>query len=99
MCAKNATPGCAPSPSEPVPMKKFIANHSPITNQAGNTRRGPNKNHNRKTGLMTVIGARGKRTMYPPSAPAIAPEAPTIGIVLEGSTKIWVAAAANPLNR
>jgi hypothetical protein len=37
--------------------------------------------------------------MYAPITPLIAPEAPTIGMALPGFTRVWVAAATNPVSR
>jgi len=43
--------------------------------------------------------ARGYSTMYPPSTPAIAPEAPTVGTVEFGPTSVCSRIAATPPSR
>ena len=47
----------------------------------------------------TFIFALGYKTKYPPSTPAIAPEAPIIGTVDVGSIKAWEKAATIPVTR
>ena len=47
----------------------------------------------------TFIFALGYKTKYPPSIPAIAPDAPIIGIVDVGSIIAWVKAATIPVSK
>ena len=47
----------------------------------------------------TFIFALGYKTKYPPSTPAIAPDAPIIGIVDVGSIMAWEKAATIPVSK
>ena len=47
----------------------------------------------------TFIFALGYKTKYPPRTPAIAPEAPIIGIVEVGSIMAWENAATIPVTK
>lgn len=78
MCAPNATP-----PSDPE--KELLINCK--TNQKINTTNAGNLKTCKKkpNGIATLMDLFGKNTMYAPKIPEIAPLAPIIGIVDEGS--------------
>jgi len=53
----------------------------------------------KNTGTKAMTRARGKRKKYAPSTPAMAPDAPTVGIVEVGFVKQWVTPAAMPVSK
>ncbi len=52
-----------------------------------------------KIGMSVVTRARGKRRMYAPSTPAMAPDAPIDGTAEVGFAMAWASVAANPQAR
>ena len=76
---------------EPIPLTNCSTAHRPIATTAGTGTR----NRRRKT----TTRFRGNRTMYAPSTPAMAPEAPRLGIGDVGSTRIWARLATIPATR
>lgn len=74
-CAHQATPPVFKAPMELMPLKKFIKNHRPMNTAAG--MRAVKNMMSR--GIKVRILARGKKTMYAPKTPEIAPLAPSEG--------------------
>lgn len=93
-CAHQATPppASAGTAAAAVPLKSWIRNHEPNTNEAGNS----NTKGMNRTGRNVAIRARGKHTRYAPRTPAIAPLAPIIGTGETGSMATWNEVAATP---
>ena len=90
--APNAIP-----PSEPE--TELLINCK--TNQKINTTKAGNLKTCKKkpSGIATLIDRFGKNTMYAPKIPEMAPLAPIIGIVDEGSGSAWLSAATVPQSK
>ena len=71
--AMNATPPpvCSVCAIDPTPLTNWMRIHSPSMTMAGTATIPPRDR--------TRTRLRGKRIMYPPSTPLIAPDAPTVG--------------------
>ena len=71
------------------------------TNQKINTTKaGSLKTCKKKpNGIATLMDRFGKKTMYAPKTPEMAPLAPIIGIVDEGSGSAWLSAATVPQSK
>ena len=93
MCAAYATP--PEFKSDPLKLINWIIIHPPSTIKAlilNTFTKIINQNK-------TFIFALGYKTKYPPSTPAIAPDAPIIGIVDVGSIMAWEKAAKIPVTK
>ena len=90
--AMNATPPVSAAVViEPILLKSCRMNQNPITIRAG-------------TGITrapcnTLTLMRGNSKMYAPSTPAIAPEAPRLGMLEAEVIANWAAIAARPESR
>ena len=78
-----------------MPLKICSANQMPSTIQAGMAKMRKKITKMNKTSTRAL----GKSKRYPPITPAIAPEAPTIGMGENGSIATCATAAARPERR
>src|SRR3954452_658616 len=96
MCAHQATP---PAPSgmlsEATPERSCMPNQNKRYRTAGIC----TIHGKMKMGMNVTTRLRGKETRYAPSTPAIAPEAPTVGMVDSGESATWQSAAPRPHSR
>jgi hypothetical protein len=75
----------------PAWLTSWIRIHRPSITKAGTAMMPPR--------VMTRTRLRGKRRMYPPSTPLMAPDAPTLGTLEPELNAMWAKPAARPQTR